>query len=129
MKRRYWYAAALAIALLVTTGAWAQDHTQFNEHDRQVTRDWYNQHQNQPPQGLRPHDRLTPEQESRLAPGKPFDRDLRRQAHSVPSDLRHRLPPPPRHHQYVAIGGHVVLVDATHHILRDVIHLHDETHH
>jgi Ni/Co efflux regulator RcnB len=127
MKTHHWYAAALTIALLVTTSAWAQDRTQFNEHDRQVTRDWYNQHQNNQPQGLRPGDRLTTDQESRLAPGRPFDRDLRHQAHYVPSALRHQLPTPPRHHTYVTVGGHVALVDARHHILRDVIHLHDAT--
>jgi Ni/Co efflux regulator RcnB len=129
MKTRYRYAAALTIALLATTGAWAQGHTQFDEHDRQATRDWYNQHQSNPPRGLRPQDRVTPEQESRLVPGQPFSRDLRHQAHYVPADLRHHLPPPPPRHAYVAVGGHVALVDAAHHILRDVIHLHDQNHH
>ncbi|HSY47172.1 MAG TPA: RcnB family protein, partial [Thermoanaerobaculia bacterium] len=75
---------------------------------------------------LRQQDRVTPEQESRLAPGQPFTPDLRRQAHYVPSDLKHRLPPPPPHHTYVAVGGHVALVDAVHHVVRDVIHLHDQ---
>lgn len=126
MKTRYWYAAAFAFALLATTGAWAQEHTQFDDHDRQVIHDWYNQHQSHPPRGLRQQDRVTPEQESRLAPGQPFTRDLRRQAHYAPPDLRHRLPPPPPHHTYVTVGGHVALVDAVHHVVRDVIHLHDQ---
>jgi Ni/Co efflux regulator RcnB len=123
------HAIVLAVALLVATGAWAQEHTQFDEHDRQVTRDWYNQHQSHPPRGLRPQDRVTPEQESRLAPGQPFSRDLRQQAHYVPSDLKHRLPPPPPHHSYLTVGGHVALVDGQHHIVRDVIHLHDDNRH
>lgn len=124
MKRHHCYAAVLAFAMLVTTGAWAQDHNQFDDHDRQVTRDWNTQHQNNPPRGLRSQDRLTPDLESRLVPGKPFDKDLRHYAHSIPSDLKHRLPAPPPHHKYVAIGGHVALVDSVNNILRDIIRLH-----
>src|SRR5664279_4136637 len=71
----------------------------------------------------------SPPSRSRLAPGKPFDRDFRQQAHYAPSDLRHHLPTPPPHHTYVTVGGHVVLVDAVNHIVRDVIHLHDDNHH
>jgi hypothetical protein len=49
MKPHHWYAAAIfVVALLVTTVASAQEHRQFDEHDRQVTRDWYNQHQTNP---------------------------------------------------------------------------------
>jgi Ni/Co efflux regulator RcnB len=101
-----------------------QDHAQFDDHDRQVTHDWYEQHRNHPPRGLRPQDRLSPEQERRLAPGRPVDRDLRKREHSLPSDLARKLPPPPAHHRYVAIGGHVGLIDQVTHVLRDVIHVH-----
>lgn len=124
MKTRYCYAAVLAFALLVTTGAWAQGHNQFNDHDRQVARDWNNQHQKNLPRGLRSQDRLTPDLESRLEPGRPFDKALRKHAYSIPSDLKHRLPSPPRHHKYVAVGGHVALVDSVNNILRDIIRLH-----
>jgi hypothetical protein len=41
--------------------------------------------------------------------------------HTVPSDLSHRLPAPPRNSRYVAIGGHVGLVDSVTHVLRDII--------
>jgi Ni/Co efflux regulator RcnB len=98
---------------------------QFDDHSRQTTRDWYNQHQNRPPVGLRSQDRLSSEQEARLQPGKPLDPDLRQRAHPVPQDLSRQLPPPPRNHRYVAIGGHVGLVDNVNHTLRDVIHLHN----
>lgn len=99
-------------------------HTQFDNHDRQVTTDWYNQHKDHPPAGLRQQDRLSPDQERRLEPGKPVPSDLRRREHAVPSDLSHQLPPPPPKHRYVTIGGHVGLVDQTTHVLRDLIHLH-----
>jgi Ni/Co efflux regulator RcnB len=124
MKPRYWYAAVFVVAFLVTTGASAQGHTQFNEHDRQVTNDWYKQHQSNPPKGFRNQDRLSASEEARLQPGKPLPSDLRKKAHTVPSALRRQLPPPPSHHAYVAVGHHVALVDNRDHTVRDVIHLH-----
>ncbi|HSY47211.1 MAG TPA: RcnB family protein [Thermoanaerobaculia bacterium] len=125
MKTRFWYAATFAVALLVTTGAWAQDHDQFSDHDRQVAREWADQHRDT--RGLREADRnwFRPEHEQRLLPGRPFDREFRRHAYYPPEDFRQRLPPPPRGHVYVVIGGHVVLVDQAHHVVRAVIHLHD----
>ena len=101
--------------------------TQFTEQDRQTTRDWYNQHQAHPPASLRSNDRLSPAEESRLQPGRPLDPDLQRRVHTAPTDLARRLPPQPRERQYVAIGGHVGLVDRNIHVLHDVIHLHDDT--
>ncbi|MGH9410687.1 MAG: RcnB family protein [Vicinamibacterales bacterium] len=101
-------------------------HTQFSDHDRQVTKTWYDQHKSRPPVGLRPQDRLTPEQESHLRPGQPLDPALRSRTHPVPSTLARQLPHPPPHHQYVAVGGHVALVDQTSHVVRDVIHLVDD---
>jgi Ni/Co efflux regulator RcnB len=122
------FVAALAILVLVTTGASAQDrqNQQFNQHDRQVTQDWYNQHQNNAPRGMRSSDRLAPAEEQRMQSGQPYDRQLRRRSYSVPTGLRHQLPPPPRNHRYVAVGQHVALVDTVNNVLRDVIHLHGQ---
>lgn len=103
-----------------------QGSMQFDDHARQTANDWYSQHQNRPPVGLRTQDRLSADQESRLQPGRPLDRDLRQRVHAVPRDLSRRLPPPPPNHRYVAIGGHVGLLDDATHILRDVIHLHNQ---
>jgi hypothetical protein len=114
-----------AIAQSRTDQSREEGHTQFDEHDRQVANDWYGQHQSRPPAGLRSRDRLSPDQESRLQPGRPLGRDLQKHVHSVPSDLGHRLPPAPPNHRYVAIGGHVGLVDKKGQVLRDVIHLHN----
>jgi Ni/Co efflux regulator RcnB len=115
--------AACAIALLVATAGMAQ-HTQFDEHDRQVTQQWYNQNQSHAPRGLRSQDQLSADQEARLQPGKPLDRELRRKAYSAPSELRHQLRPAPAHHRYMTLGGHVVLVDSRDNTVRDVIHVH-----
>ena len=98
-----------------------QDHSRFDDHDRQVTRDWYNGHRDHPPLGLRDRDRLTPEYESRLREGDVLDRDMRGRIHPVPADYYRRLPPPPRGYRYVFIGGHVVLIDNGYRV-HDVIH-------
>src|ERR1700688_3216218 len=116
--------AATAAAILALTGsaALAQDrgqrggqnqqgHTQFDAHDQQVTRDWYNQNQAHAPAGLRNQDRLSSDEESRLHEGAVLDKDLRRKVHPAPPDLARRLPPPPKDPRYVALGGHVGLID------------------
>lgn len=134
MKSHLVLAAAVIFAMTGTV-AFAQDrgrqddrnrgdHNRFNEHDQQVTRDWYNQHQSHPPAGLREHDRLSAEEENRLREGEAMDHDMRRRVHTAPPDLYHRLPPPPQNHRYVTIGGHVVLIDHDYQV-RSVIHLHD----
>jgi len=124
--------AATAVAILAFAGsvALAQDrgnqqgHTQFDDHDQQVTRDWYNQNQAHPPAGLRNQDRLSAAEESRLREGVVLDKGLRRKVHPAPPDLSRRLPPPPSDHRYVVIGGHVGLIDNNYQV-KAVIHLHD----
>jgi Ni/Co efflux regulator RcnB len=129
MKSKLVLCAAVT-ALLAMTGssAVAQDrnrasHDKFDDHDQQVTRDWYNQHQSHPPAGFRDKDRLSPEEEGRLREGQRLDPAFRNRMHAVPSDLGRRLPPPPPRHRYVSIGGHIVLVDHDN-TVRSVIHLH-----
>jgi len=136
MKSHSVLTAAVAAILAITgSGLLAQDrgrqddrnrgdHNKFDEHDQQVTRDWYKQHQSHPPAGLRERDRLSPEEEGRLREGEVLDPHLRGKAYTAPADLRHRLPPPPPNHRYVTIGGHVGLIDNNFQI-KSVIHLHD----
>jgi Ni/Co efflux regulator RcnB len=122
---------ASALLLMSTSAASAQDrrdqntqgHTQFDDKDRQTTNEWFNQHKDRPPVGFRNQDRLSADQESRLREGAVLDKDLRKKVHPVPEDLGRRLPPPPRDHRYVAIGGHVGLID-NHFQVKAVIHLH-----
>ena len=85
--------------------------------------DWYNQHQKNPPTGFRSQDRLSADQESRLHEGVVLDKDMRRQAHPAPRDLVRQLPPPPSNHRYVAIGGHIGLIDNSYQV-KAVIRLH-----
>ena len=65
-----------------------------------------------------------PDEEGHLHQGAVLDPDLRSKVRNVPSDLRQRLPPPPSKHRYVAIGGHVALIDHGNQV-KDVIHVHD----
>ena len=101
-----------------------QGHTRFDDHDQQVTRDWYDQNKGHAPQGLRDKDRLSDDEESRLHEGAVMDKDLRKKTHPVPPDLSRRLPPPAPNHRYVAVGGHVGLIDNNFQV-KAVIHLHD----
>ena len=124
MVKAQWYAVGLGIALLIPAHiARAQEHNQFDEHDRQVASDWYNQNKNISTRGLRSQDKLTTDQESRLKTNKTLDRDLQKKAYSAPKDLRRKLSPAPAHHEYEVIGGHLALVDTRDHRVRDVIHL------
>jgi Ni/Co efflux regulator RcnB len=136
MKSSLVLCAAITAALVMTgSSALAQErgrqddqnravHNRFDEHDQQVTRDWYNQHQSHPPAGFRDRDRLSPEEEQRLREGERLDNGFRNRMHPVPSDLGRRLPPPPPRHRYVSIGGHIVLMD-NNNTVRSVIHLHN----
>ena len=115
-----------AAAVLAFSGAMAlaQNHDRFDDHDQQVTRDWYNQHKDHPPVGFRTEDRLSAEEEARLQEGAVLDRNLRRRVHTAPHDLVRQLPPPAHGHRYVAIGGHVGLIDNKNRV-KAIIHLHD----
>jgi Ni/Co efflux regulator RcnB len=132
-----WLAIVATGAILAMSGsaAVAQDsrqqggqnrtgNTQFDDHTQQVARDWNNQHQKKPPAGLRSQDRLSAEQESRLHEGAVLDKDMRKRVHPVPPDLVRQMPPPPSQHRYVAIGGHIGLIDNSYQV-KAVIHLHD----
>ncbi len=101
-----------------------QNQAQFNDQDRQNAADWYNQNKSHPPAGFRDQDRLNSDQESRLREGAPLDKDLRKKVHPAPPELTRRLPPPPPAHRYVAIGGHVGLIDNKFQV-KGVIHLND----
>jgi hypothetical protein len=83
----------------------------FNDRDRQIARDWYNQRQSNPPPGFRDRDRLPPQYETRIQPGYVFEPVVRRRAYPAPLDLTRRFVPAPRGYRYMVIGGQIVLVD------------------
>lgn len=103
------------------SAVFAQDH-KFSDNDRKAAQDYHDQHKGKPAPGFRPQDKLKPEDEGRIREGAVLDADLRKQSHPVPADLLHRLPPPPKGHRYVVVGGQVCDVDSGWHI-SDVIHI------
>jgi Ni/Co efflux regulator RcnB len=124
-------AIGVAAALLVFPGCTTlapddrRGHARFDDHDQQVTRDWYSHHRDHPSAGLRSEDRLSAEEESRFHEGAVLDKSLRSQMHAAPPELTRQLPPPARKHSYVTIGGHVGLIDDKYQV-KAIIHLHDE---
>ena len=131
MKTRLWIIICVTTLFAFSAGAGlaqnrnnqnGQNHTKFDNHDQQVAHDWYNQHHDNAPVGLRERDRLSPDRESQLQQGNELPRDLQRQEHRIPRDLSRQLPPPPRNSRYVAVGGHVAQIDNKHRV-QDVIHL------
>ena len=135
MKAQWWMTAC-ATALFALTGSAgvaqnrvenrnqqnSQNQTQFDDHDRQVARDWSNQHQSQP--AARGQANWTPAHEQRLQPGAMLDPEMRKMARPVPSDLKRGLRPAPRGSHYVTVGPHVAIVDKGNRV-QDVIHLHE----
>jgi len=100
----------------------AKGHHKFDDRDREVTRVWCVEHRERLPIGFRPDDRLSPEFEARLRVGSILDIRLRNQINPVPSSLVRLLPPPPINQHYIAIGGHIGLVDGAHR-LQDLLPL------
>jgi hypothetical protein len=92
----------------------AKGHHKFDDRDREITQTWCRQHRDRLPVGFRDVDRLPPQLDARLQVGIVLDLDLRKQIHPLPTDLLRQLPAPPTGVQYIAIGGHVGLVDAAH---------------
>jgi hypothetical protein len=103
-------------------GAAQAAHMKFDDHDRQVTRTWYDAHQRSLPAGFRDRDRLSPSVELQFQEGFVLDRALRLQVHSVPSALLSLLFPAPRTYRYVVVGGHIVLIDSGYRVY-DIIHV------
>lgn len=84
---------------------------QFNDRDREVTRDWYRQNQRRLGPGWRQRDRLSPSMQRRLRRGYRLDPQMRRQIHWLPPELSRRYAPAPRGYRYAIIGGNVVMLD------------------
>lgn len=99
-----------------------RSHTKFDDHDRQVMRDWYDQDRDKVLVGLRDPNGATPYVDSRLQIGSARDADLRTRR-PAPIEFWYRLTSSPRNYQYVAIRGHVAAIDDNYQDINDLIHL------
>jgi len=98
-----------------------QARAKFNDHDREVTLSWYQSNQRNLPRGLRDRDRWAPAVEVQVQDGYVLDRRQRGQIYSLPAALLRLLSPAPRGYRYVAIGGHLILIDSGY-VVVDIIH-------
>jgi len=132
--RRWITAAAMALATLAvsTKASVAQSdyrdrdqhrddrnrwNHRFNEHDRRMTRGWFDQHRGHAPRGLRYQDRLPRALEPRLRVGVVLVPTLRARMYAVPVDLLYQLPPVPYGYRYTFIGGRVVVIDPAYRVV------------
>jgi hypothetical protein len=94
----------------------------YTKHDRDVAWRWYQQHENGLPPGLAKKDRLPPGLEKQLAVRGTLPPGLQKKMRPCPPGLVHELPPPPPNCEHTMIGGHIVLVNRTTHVVVDIIH-------
>jgi hypothetical protein len=114
---RYWRYTIVADHIMIVDDEWRirdiYHFDEFSDHDRQVIRQWNQQH----PDvlrgilggfGVRIDDG---DLDRRLQVGAIVDQDLARRARPAPDDLVQQLSPQPRDFRYVIIGDRLVLVD------------------
>jgi hypothetical protein len=118
----------LLVSFLLLAGGFASARAardpqgRFSDQDRKAAQDYHDQHKAKPAPGFRSQDKLSDKDQDRIREGAVLDADLRKRSHPIPADLLHRLPPAPKGHHYVVIGGQVCDVDSGWHI-SDVIHI------
>ena len=96
-------------------------HRRFDDRDRDVLRDWYQDHADQLEFRGNGDRGNNEEIDRRLQVDQVFDRGMRRWARPVPDGLASRLGPLPREWRYMMIGYNVCMVDGDWNI-RDVFH-------
>ena len=142
MKSTKWMlACALGMLMLIGNFALAQGHGNghgkghgkhgddddqgeqfYKDHDREVMRGWYDDHQSNLPPGLAKRDRLPPGLEKQLARRGALPPGLQKRLQPCPEDLERRLPPPPPECAHVLIGGHIVLLNRRTNVVVDIFH-------
>jgi hypothetical protein len=142
MKSTKWmFTCALGILMLTGNFALAQGHGNghgkghgkhgddddhdeqfYKDHDREVMREWYDDHQSNLPPGLAKKDRLPPGLEKQLVRRGTLPPGLQKRFQPCPEDLERRLPPPPPDCAHVLIGGHIVLVNRRTNVVLDIFH-------
>lgn len=137
MKAR-WVLITIAATLMVFVGSrafaqdnnndkkWDKEHPMFNQQEHEFVKKWWSEHQNNPPEGLRPEDKLPPDLEAQLKPGFILDQKWRdERVHHMPASLVFHLRKPPIPYVAYLIGGHLVLVNHTEWRVADIINVTD----
>ena len=95
------------------------DHDRFDDHDREMARDWYRDHHDafHRDEGRYWHNDWEPN----IREGFVLTPDMRRAYRPVPPGLMRQFPPPPPGYRYVVLGDHVVLIDRGYRV-HDVLH-------
>ncbi len=146
MRSRWWMCVGMALILLVSGAALADDehghghgkghgrgHDQgdgdhgrghysnrYSDHDRDEMRGWYREQGDHLPPGLAKRDRLPPGLERQLRVRGTLPPGLRKKMMPCPVALEQRLPPPPPGYGHFAIGGHIVLVNRSSYVVMDI---------
>jgi len=97
------------------------DRIKFDDHDRQVIRDWYNPDRDRILVGLRDPNRVSPYVDSRLQIDTAHDADMPIRRPAL-IEFWYRLTSSFRNYQYVAIRGHVTAIDDDYQDINDLIH-------
>jgi hypothetical protein len=93
----------------------------YKDHDRQVARGWYSQHEGRLPPGLAKKDRLPPGLQKQLDARGTLPPGLQKRLQPVPRDLEVRLSPPPPECSHVLIGGNIVLLNRRTNLVVDIV--------
>ncbi len=134
------FAGALGILMLIGNFALAQGHGHgkghgkhgddddqgaqfYKDHDREVIRSWYDEHQSNLPPGLAKRDRLPPGLEKQLVRRGTLPPGLQKRLQPCPEELERRLPPPPPECAHMLIGGQIVLLNRRTNLVVDIFHL------
>ena len=137
MNRSFWFYAAFSLVLAFPAVLTAQGHGhghgkgkhqdeagyRYNDHDREVIRDWYRERGGSLPPGLAKKDRLPPGLEKQLERRGTLPPGLQKKIEPIPVDLERRLPPPPPGYAHTIISGHIVLLNRKTYAVLDVFHI------
>src|SRR5260370_40348646 len=94
----------------------------YKDHDREVIRGWYGEHQDNLPPGLAKKDRLPPGLEKQLARRGTLPPGLQKRLQPCPEELERQLPPPPPDCAHVVIGGPLRPLNRRTNVVVDIFH-------
>jgi hypothetical protein len=95
----------------------------YGDHEREILRGYYREHENNLPPGLAKRDELPPGLARQLVRRGTLPPGLRKKVQPCPLDLLERLPQPPPNYEHALIGGRVLLLNRRTNLILDVFHV------